>query len=231
MIEMKILALFFMSQLPESGVSQGECDGNAKNDIVMVSEGVKEIQGNHTNTNVGKNTTLEEVYFENLRREYDERSIQVDVSKFLDELKEAMPMQPPENQEEYNVLIAKIMTKSCEELFDFARYKGVLPQENLGEDIRLGNSEARLASLELSEDIQSVANYYANELFSKGILVRMNKLYANTLGMVFREEDGFTRSLTLVGVNDRQTIVFAAISDWSDVRIVLSAPKKNITPM
>lgn len=156
--------------------------------------------------------TLEDIDKEIKRKFDDEKTVQIDIPKMLDEIHDLIPMQPPLEPSEYSIALANMMSKSTEVLFSFAQYKGKLPVENLGENIRLGDSEARMASLDLFEDVQSVAEYYFKELTSKGFLPRMQLLYANTLGITFRDTDGFMRGLTLVGFGD-QTVVFASVSD------------------
>ena len=158
------------------------------------------------------NPTLEEITSENRRRLDEAVSVPLDLEKALDDIYEYIPGQPPKELTAYNVSLAEVMTQKTDKLFSFAQYKGALPIENLGEDIRLGNSEARMATLEVSDKIQTVAEYYTKELFSRGVLPRLRKLYENTLGITFREPDGFMRSLTLVGFDD-QTVVFAAVTD------------------
>ncbi len=140
----------------------------------------------------------------------------VDLNEFVEEVSELIGPQPPANKEEYVVALSNVMTKPVEELFSFATYEGRLPVENLGNDIRLGSSEARMATLEIAADINSVSKYYLGEFLSKGVQPKVHQLYANSLYFSYREPDGFMRTLTLVGFGG-STVVFAAVSDAQKV--------------
>lgn len=200
---MDSLILLSMIQLPDVDMASEELKYNFEEGIHEASQ-AEEAQG--------KPLTLEDLDAENKRHLQEAISTQLDLEKTLDSIYDYIPGQPPKELTAYNVALAEVMTQKTDKLFAFAQYKGALPIENLGEDIRLGNSEARMATLEVSDKIQTVAEYYTKELFSRGVLPRLRKLYENTLGITFREPDGFMRSLTLVGFDD-QTVVFAAVTD------------------
>ena len=134
------------------------------------------------------------------------------ILKYANKPPELLGPHPPENKQDYAVAVANVMTKPAEELFAFAQYQGKVPIENLGKDIKLGASEARMATLNLVADIETVAKYYAQELASKNIVPMVNQLKANSIYFAYRAEDGFMRTITLVEIG-RQTVVFAAVTD------------------
>lgn len=134
------------------------------------------------------------------------------ILKYANKAPEILGPQPPENKDDYAVAIANIMTMPPEKLFAFAQYQGQVPIENLGKDIKLGASEARMATLNLVADLETVAKYYFQEFQSKDIAPMVNQLKANSIYFSFREPDGFMRTITLVEIG-KQTIVLAAVSD------------------
>lgn len=134
------------------------------------------------------------------------------ILKYANKAPEILGPQPPENKDDYAVAIANIMTMPPEKLFAFAQYQGQVPIENLGKDIKLGASEARMATLNLVADLETVAKYYAQELAAKNIVPMVNQLKANSIYFAWRPEDGFMRTMTLVEIG-RQTVVFAAVTD------------------
>ena len=128
------------------------------------------------------------------------------ILKYANKPPELLGPHPPENKQDYAVALADVMTKPAEELFAFAQYQGKMPIENLGKDIKLGASEARMATLNLVADLETV------ELASKNIVPMVNQLKANSIYFAYRAEDGFMRTITLVEIG-RQTVVFAAVTD------------------
>lgn len=134
------------------------------------------------------------------------------ILKYAEKGPELLGPQPPEDKEAYAVAIANIMTMPAKELFAFAQYQGQEPIENLGKDIKLGASEARMATLNIVADLETVAKYYIQEFQAKNIAPMINQLKANSIYFAYREEDGFMRTITLVEIG-KQTIVFAAVSD------------------
>jgi hypothetical protein len=153
--------------------------------------------------------TLDELIDET--ESFERITYDVDLAEASKQLSELV-LQPPQDKEEYAVAVAHMMTMPVAELFSFAQYKGTLPVENLGKNIKLGASEVRMASLDIAADIQTVSTYYLQEFYSKGILPKVHMLYANSLYFSYREADGFMRTITLVGFGD-QTVAFAAVSD------------------
>lgn len=148
------------------------------------------------------------------------------ILKYANKGPELLGPQPPENKEDYAVAIANIMTMPAKELFAFAQYQGELPKENLGKDIKLGESEARLALLEIVDDMESVSKYYLRELQMQNISPMINQLKSNSIYFAFRGSDGFMRTITLVEIG-KQTIVFAAVSDAEKVYESFTNPNKS----
>lgn len=153
--------------------------------------------------------TLEKLVEE--RESSNSEMMTIDLSEASQQLSELV-LQPPEDKEEYAVAVAYIMTMPTAELFAFAQYQGAIPVENLGKNVKLGASEARMATLDIHADIQTVSTYYLKEFYSKDIIPQVHQLYANSLYFSYRESDGFMRTITLVGFGD-QTVVFAAVSN------------------
>ena len=148
------------------------------------------------------------------------------ILKYANKGPELLGPQPPENKEDYAVAIANIMTMPAKELFAFAQYQGQVPKENLGKNIRLGDSEARIALLEITNDIGTVSKYYFRELQLQNIIPMVNQLKSNSIYFAFRGSDGFMRTITLVEIG-RQTIVFAAVSDAEKVYESFTVPSKS----
>lgn len=119
---------------------------------------------------------------------------------------------PPSDPAAYAEALSKVLTAPGYELFEFARYKGELPVENLGSDSKLGQAPVRMASLSIAAPLAEVQGTYAESMRARGLPVFGFPVSENSAYLAYRGQDGFMRTLTLIEM-DGQTVALAAVGD------------------
>ncbi len=122
-------------------------------------------------------------------------------------------VRPPSDPKEYQAASERIRKAPLGDLFAFANYGDVKPQEDLGQSAKLGDAKVRMASLFVPDPVEVVSEYYQNSLAERGVFYERGLLQKDVAMVAFRDPaDGFMRTLTLIQ-QGRGTVVLAAIGD------------------
>lgn len=127
-----------------------------------------------------------------------------------------MPARPPVDEEAYRAAFERLQRAPAAEVFGFAAWNGTLPEENLGNDVRIGGATVRAASMMIPVAPDRVFETYAAQL-SKKFQVNRGTLQSKAGYLSFRDPaDGFMRTLTFVALPEG-TLVLASLGDPSKI--------------
>ncbi len=124
-----------------------------------------------------------------------------------------LPVLPPRDPAAYQLVLERLRHLPAQELFAFASYQGMVPRENLGEEVKLSGAMVRMGSMQLGVPLQQLLADYTQQLRAAGIQVREGEVTALSRYLAFRDPaDGFLRTITVLPVPDG-TMVMASVSD------------------